>query len=276
MTRFAAIQMCSTADVAANNTTIEALVREAAGQGARVISLPEAANILLRDQMEYPARCLPEAEDSTLALCQALAQELGVWLHTGSLLLRAEEGGRIWNRGHMISPSGAITARYDKLHTFDVALGGAGDFIESRAVAPGQRGAITCEADGLKLGLSICYDLRFSYLFRALASAGASVLMIPASFSPITGPLHWEPLLKARAIETGSYVVAAAQSGTRDGLRTHGQSRIISPMGEVLAAAGDEPGVICAEVDLAEVTETRRRLPVLAQTREIGEVSHEA
>lgn len=143
-------------------------------------------------------------------------------------------------------------------------------------MAPGQRGAITCEADGHKLGLSICYDLRFSYLFRALASSGATVLMIPASFSQITGPLHWEPLLQARAIETGSYVVAAAQCGTRDGLRTHGQSRIISPMGEVLAAAEDEPGVILADIDRQLVSETRRRLPVLAQTREIGEVTHEA
>lgn len=276
MTRFAAIQMCSTADVADNNTTIERLVRDAAAKGAQVVSLPEAANILLSDQMEYPARCQLEAQDSTLALCQSLVRELGIWLHTGSLLLRAEGDSRVWNRGHMISPEGMITARYDKLHTFDVALGGAGDFIESRAVAPGQRGAITCEADGHKLGLSICYDLRFSYLFRALASSGATVLMIPASFSQITGPLHWEPLLQARAIETGSYVVAAAQCGTRDGLRTHGQSRIISPMGEVLAAAEDEPGVILADIDRQLVSETRRRLPVLAQTREIGEVTHEA
>lgn len=176
----------------------------------------------------------------------------------------------------MIAADGRITARYDKLHTFDVALGGAGDFIESRVVAPGERGAITCEAEGLKLGLSICYDLRFPYLFRALASAGAGVLMIPASFSPITGPLHWEPLLKARAIENGSYVVAAAQCGTRDGVTTFGQSRIISPLGEVLAAAEDDPAVILAEIDPALVAETRRRLPVLRQTRVLEGVTHEA
>ncbi|WP_010139010.1 carbon-nitrogen hydrolase family protein [Oceanicola sp. S124] len=276
MTRFAAIQMCSTADVAANNAEISRLVREAAGRGARVISLPEAANILLRNQMAYPATCLPEAEDTTLALCRDLAAELGIWLHTGSLLLRTEDGRRAWNRGHMIAPDGRISARYDKLHTFDVALGGAGDFIESRAVAPGERGAVTCEADGLTLGLSICYDLRFAYLFRALAGAGASVLMIPASFSPITGPLHWETLLKARAIETGSYVVAAAQCGIRDGVTTFGQSRIISPMGEVLAAAEDEPAVILAEIDPEQVAETRRRLPVLSQTRVLAAVTHEA
>ncbi len=275
MTVFAAIQMCSTSDVAQNNVTIEALVRDAARQGAEVVSLPEAANILLRDQMEYPARCLPEAEDTTLALCIALAQELGIWLHTGSLLLRTEDGARIWNRTHVISPQGRIVARYDKLHTFDVALGGAGDFIESRAVSPGERGAVVCDAAGHSLGLSICYDLRFAYLFRALAGAGADVLMIPASFSPITGPLHWEVLLKARAIETGSFVVAAAQCGTRDGVLTYGQSRILSPMGEVLAAAGDAEGVILADIDADMVGQTRRRLPVLSQTRALGEVTHE-
>lgn len=276
MTRFAAIQMCSTADVVANNAEIERLVRQAAGQGAQVVSLPEAANLLLRDQFDYPAACRTEDEDSTLALCRALAAELGIWLHTGSLLLRQAQGDRIHNRAHMIAPDGRITARYDKLHTFDVALGGAGDFIESRVVAPGARGAITCEAAGLKLGLSICYDLRFPYLFRALASAGAGVLMIPASFSPITGPLHWEPLLKARAIETGSYVVAAAQCGTRDGVTTFGQSRIISPLGEVLAAAADAPAVILAEIDPAQIAQTRRRLPVLRQTRDLEGVTHEA
>lgn len=276
MIRFAAIQMCSTADVAANNAEIERLVREAAAQGALVVSLPEAANLLLRDQFDYPAACRTEDEDSTLSLCRALAAELGIWLHTGSLLLRQDHGDRIHNRAHMIAPDGRISARYDKLHTFDVALGGGGDFIESRVVAPGERGAITCEAAGMRLGLAICYDLRFPYLFRALASAGAGVLMIPASFSPITGPLHWEPLLKARAIETGSYVVAAAQCGTRHGVTTFGQSRIISPLGEVLAAAADDPAVIMAEIDPAQVAETRRRLPVLQQTRQLDSVTHEA
>ncbi|WP_127521470.1 carbon-nitrogen hydrolase family protein [Mesorhizobium sp. Z1-4] len=274
MTVFAAIQMCSTADVAANNAEIERLVREAAGQGAEIVSLPEAANILLKDQMDYPRLCVSEGEDTTLALCRRLATKHRIWVHTGSLLVRTEDGSRVWNRAHMISPAGEVVARYDKLHTFDVALGGAGDFIESRAVAPGQLGAVTSSVADHKAGLSICYDLRFPYLFRALASAGAGVLLIPASFSIITGPLHWETLLKARAIETGSYVVAAAQCGTRDGVTTYGQSRIVSPMGEVLAAAGDEPGVICADLSPETIAETRRRLPVLSQTRTIGEVSH--
>ncbi len=274
MTVFATLQMCSTADMAQNMATIETLVRSAAAQGAQVVSLPEAANILLKDQMAYPRLCLPEAEDKTLSLCMALAAELGIWLHTGSLLLRTEDGNRVWNRSHIISPEGRIVARYDKLHTFDVALGGAGDFIESRAVAPGERGAVMCDAAGHRLGLAICYDLRFPYLFRALAAAGAGVLMIPASFSPVTGPLHWETLLRARAIETGSYVVAAAQCGVRDGVATYGHSRIISPMGEVLAAAGEEPTVSLAQIDPQQVLDARRRLPVLSQTRAIGEVSY--
>ncbi|SDX12560.1 nitrilase-related carbon-nitrogen hydrolase [Roseicitreum antarcticum] len=274
MTVFAAIQMCSTADVVQNNRTIAALMREAAAQGAQVVSLPEAANILLKDQMDYPRLCQDEGADTTLALCRQLADELGIWVHTGSLLVRTPNGDRVWNRSHVISPAGQVTARYDKIHTFDVALGGAGDFIESRAVAPGEAGAVICTAAGHCLGLSICYDLRFPYLFRALAAAGAGVLMIPASFSPITGPLHWETLLRARAIETGSYVVAAAQCGIRDGVATYGQSRIISPMGEILAATGDAPGVILAQIDAAEVARTRARLPVLSQTREIGEVTH--
>lgn len=274
MTVFSALQMCSTANVAQNNITIEALVREAAKRGAQVVSLPEAANILLKDQMDYPRLCQLEAEDTTLALCVSLAVELGIWLHTGSLLVRTEDGTRVWNRTHMISPEGQITARYDKLHTFDVALGDGADFIESRAVSPGEKGAVTCGAAGHTLGLSICYDLRFAYLFHALATAGADVLMIPSSFSPVTGPLHWETLLKARAIETGSFVVAAAQCGERDGVVTYGQSRIISPMGEVLAAAGEDPCVIFADIDIDTVAKTRRRLPVLSQTRAIGQVTH--
>lgn len=269
--RFAAVQLCSTADVDGNNRAIEAAVREAADAGARIVSLPEAANILLRDNAMYPRICVPEAEDTTLALCRALAAELGIWLHDGSLLVRTEDGERVWNRTHIISPKGAIVGAYDKLHTFDVRLGNGDDFQESRAVAPGQAApaVVSIGEGGLSLGLSICYDVRFAYLFRALAQAGANVLMIPASFSMVTGPLHWETLLRARAIETGSYVVAAAQCGERDGVRVFGNSRIISPLGEVLAAIGDEPGIVYADIDAAHVAETRRRLPCLSQDRQL-------
>lgn len=266
----AALQLCTTADVAANNRQIEALVRQAAAAGAHLVSLPEAANILLRNNLDYPATCRDEAEDSTLALCRALAAELGIWLHAGSLLIRQDSGDRVWNRAYLIAPDGRITATYDKLHTFDVALGNGADFRESAAVAPGDS-AVVVDLGAFRLGLSICYDLRFPYLFDALVQAGADVLMIPASFSPVTGPVHWEPLLKARAIESGAYVVAAAQCGTRDGVRVHGHSMIVSPFGEILAEAGDAPEGLIVDLDSDLIAETRRRLPVRQQRRSIGQ-----
>ena len=267
--RVSAIQLCTTADVDANNAQIEALVGAAARQGARLVSLPEAANILLRDNRDYPATCVTPAQDTTLALCQSLARQHDIWLHAGSLLVRQEAGARIWNRTFLINPAGVVVAQYDKLHTFDVALGGDGDFRESLAVAPGN-GAVVADLGAFSLGLSICYDIRFSYLFDALAGAGANVMMIPASFSTVTGPLHWEPLLRARAIETGSYVIAAAQCGTRDGVTVHGHSMIVSPFGEVLAMAGEAIGLVSAEIDTALIEETRRRLPTRQQRRVIG------
>lgn len=271
VTRFAAVQMCSTADVAANNHSIEAAVREAAGLGAKVVSLPEAVNILLKDNTHYASTCVSEAEDTTLALCCWLAAELGIWLHDGSLLVRTDDGTRIWNRTHLISPAGKVVARYDKLHTFDVKLGGGPDIQESRAVRPGEGAPVVADLGerGINLGFSICYDLRFAYLFRALAMAGANVLMVPASFSSVTGPAHWEILLRARAIETGSYVVAAAQCGTRDGVHTHGHAMIVSPFGDVIGALGDEPGIVIADIDPGEAEATRRRLPCLTQDREL-------
>lgn len=267
--RFTCAQMCTTADVAANNRQIVELVEAAVAGGAKLVSLPEAANILLKDNRQYPGVCLPETQDTTLSLCRSLAAKHGIWLHAGSLLVRQEQGDRVWNRTYLIGPDGAIAATYDKLHTFDVALGNGADFNESLAVAPGS-GAVVADLGAFRLGLTICYDIRFSYLYDALAMAGANVLMIPASFSVVTGPPHWEALLKARAIETGCYVIAAAQCGTRDGVRVHGHSMIVSPFGEVLAAAGDDIGLISAEIDLAEIESTRARLPTRTQRRQIA------
>lgn len=266
--RFAAVQTCTTGDVAANNAQIEKLVGEAVGQGAQFVSLPEAANILLKDNLRYPTSCVRQSEDTTLALCIALAQRHAIWLHAGSLLIRQDQGERVWNRTFLISPQGDITATYDKLHTFDVALGNGGDFQESLAVAPGSE-AVVADIGPFSLGLSICYDIRFSYLFDSLAQAGANVLLIPASFSRVTGPPHWEPLLKARAIETGCYVIAAAQCGVRDGVKVHGHSMIISPFGEVLAAAMEDVGVLVADIDTAVIERTRARLPTRQQRRAI-------
>lgn len=267
--RFAAVQTCTTGDVVANNGQIEKLVGEAVAQGAQFVSLPEAANILLKDNLRYPATCVRQSEDTTLALCIALAKRHEIWLHAGSLLIRQDEGERVWNRTFLISPKGDIVATYDKLHTFDVALGNGGDFQESLAVAPGSV-AVVVDIGPFNLGLSICYDIRFSYLFDSLAEAGANVLLIPASFSTVTGPPHWESLLKARAIETGCYVVAAAQCGVREGVKVHGHSMIISPFGDVLAAAGEDIGVLIADLDTAEIERTRARLPTRQQRRSIG------
>lgn len=271
MTRWcvSAIQLCTTADVADNNAEIDALVGAAAAQGAQMVSLPEAANILLRNNLDYPSTCVTADEDSTLALCRSLAQRHGIWVHAGSLLVRQKAGGRVWNRTFVINPTGMIVAQYDKIHTFDVALGGVADFQESLAVAPGEN-AVVVDLGAFRLGLSICYDIRFSYLFDALVGAGANVMMIPASFSTVTGSAHWEPLLKARAIETGSYVIAAAQCGTRDGVSVHGHSMIVSPFGEVLAEAGDQVSFISADIDTTLIEETRRRLPTRQQRRQIG------
>ncbi|MET3927214.1 carbon-nitrogen hydrolase family protein [Devosia sp. 2618] len=266
---FTCVQLCTTADVAANNRQISELVEAAVADGAQLVSLPEAANILLKDNRNYPSTCVPEGQDTTLALCKALAAKHSIWLHAGSLLVKQEDGDRVWNRTYLIAPDGTVAATYDKLHTFDVALGNGADFNESLAVAPGS-GAVVADLGEFRLGLSICYDIRFSYLFDALALAGANVLMIPASFSTVTGPPHWEALLKARAIETGCYVIAAAQCGTRDGVRVYGHSMIISPFGEVLAAAADDVGIISADIDLAEVERTRSRLPTQSQRRQIA------
>ncbi|WCE06029.1 nitrilase-related carbon-nitrogen hydrolase [Pseudoxanthomonas sp. JBR18] len=267
--KIAAVQLCTGTAVADNNRQIERAVREAAAAGARLVCLPEAANLLLPEVTAYPAACVPEAQDTTLAMCRSLASELGLWLHTGSLLVRTEEGDRIWNRSHLITPSGTIAARYDKLHTFDVKLGGAGDFRESTSVKPGTGAPVVVHIAplGITLGMSICYDVRFGYLHRALAKAGADVLLVPASFSVITGPLHWDVLLRARAIETGSYVIAAAQCGERAGLKVYGHSRVISPFGELLAEAQEAPTILYADLDPDQSRQTRARLPCLEQER---------
>lgn len=269
--KIAAVQLCTGTEVADNNRQIEQAIREAASQGAQLVCLPEAANLLLRDIKAYPAACVTEAQDTTLSLCRSLTRELGIWLHTGSLLLRTEEGDRIWNRSHLLTPTGEIAARYDKLHTFDVRLGGSGDFQESASVRPGEGGPVVVHIAplGITLGMAICYDVRFGHLFRALAQAGADVLLVPASFSVITGPHHWEVLLRARAIETGSYVIAAAQCGERDGLRVYGHSCVIEPFGELLAQADDVPAILYAQIDPAQAQETRQRLPCLQQAREL-------
>jgi predicted amidohydrolase len=217
-------------------------------------------------------KAVPEAEDLALKTFRALAQETGTWILVGSLLFKEPGSPRVVNRGLLVDPSGAITARYDKLHLFDVDVGDGQFYRESATVAPGERAVVAATPWGL-LGLSICYDLRFAYLYRALAQAGAGMLAIPAAFTYATGKAHWHILARARAIETGSFVLAPNQCGTHaEGRKTWGHSLIVDPWGEVLADGGDDVGVVTATIDLDQVTEARRKIPALKHDRSLPPV----
>jgi predicted amidohydrolase len=243
------------------------LVREAAAQGARFILTPEGTNVLQKDR----ARLLPtlaSLEDDQVVLgLRDLARELSVWIDVGSALVKREDG-KAANRQAVIDPSGAIVATYDKLHMFDVQLPTGETAWESATYEPGER-AVVVETPLGAFGLSICYDMRFAALYRALALGGAKVLTVPAAFTRPTGEAHWEVLLRARAIETGSFVLAAAQGGFHeDGRGTWGRSMVVGPWGEVIARLDhDEPGVLIADLDLAAADKARAAIPALKNAR---------
>ena len=243
------------------------LVREAAGQGAELIATPEGTNLLQKDKARLLPMLRPLEEDIVVAGLRQAARELGVTILLGSALVRREDG-KAANRQALITPAGEIAATYDKLHMFDVDLPTGERSRESETYEPGDR-AVTAEAAGARLGLTICYDLRFPALYRALALAGAEVLTIPAAFTRPTGQAHWEVLLRARAIETGSFVLAPAQGGKHeDGRGTYGHSLVVGPWGEVLAHLDhDEPGVLLADLDLAAAAKARQAIPALANAR---------
>jgi predicted amidohydrolase len=243
------------------------LVREAAAQGAELIATPEGVNLLQRDPAKLQPLLRPLEEDLTVQALRAAARELGLTILVGSALVRRADG-KAANRQALIAPSGAIVATYDKLHMFDVDLPNGESARESATYEPGVR-AVVAESCGAKLGLSICYDVRFPALYRALALAGAQVLTVPAAFTRPTGQAHWEVLLRARAIETGSFVLAPAQGGFHeDGRGTWGHSLVIGPWGEVLGRLDhDEPGVLLADLDLAAVAKARQAIPALANAR---------
>ena len=249
-----------------------ARIREAANDGAGFILTPEVSNCLSLSREHQDAVLQHEAHDLSLAGYQTLAAELGVWLSIGSLALKTDDAdGRYANRSFVIDPTGAVTTRYDKIHMFDVDVTKDETYRESDGYRPGTRAAIAPTPFGT-LGLSICYDVRFAYLYRALAQAGAEILLVPAAFSPVTGKAHWESLLRARAIETGCYVLAAAQTGTHRASvgkqrKTHGHSLAISPWGEVLADGGTEEGTVLVEIDHAEVAQARRKIAALGHDR---------
>jgi predicted amidohydrolase len=272
--RIAVLQMTSGIDPVANAATLVAGLEEAARGGARMVFTPEMTGLLDRDRKRAAGAIVGEGEDQVLAAARAAAARLGLWVQLGSLALRP--GGaetRYVNRGFLIDDAGAIRARYDKLHLFDVDLPTGESWRESAAYAPGT-GAVVAETPAGRLGLSICYDMRFPDLYRALSDAGAEILAAPAAFTVPTGQAHWHILLRARAIEAGCFVIAAAQTGTHaDGRATYGHSLVIDPWGAVLLDMGDAPGVGFAEIDLASLHDIRARIPALKHRRPIPEVA---
>ncbi len=261
------VQLRSGRSVEANLEKAEALIRRAAQGGAHYVQTPENTALMeLKPELTLQAA---QSEDESLALARlrALAAELGIFLHIGSLAVKLDET-RLANRSYLIDPEGGIAARYDKLHMFDVDLAGGESHRESTHCRPGAK-AVLADLPFGRLGLSICYDLRFPQLYRALATAGADFIAIPSAFTRQTGEAHWHVLVRARAIETGAFVLAATQGGLHEnGRATYGHSLIVSPWGEVLAEAGEEPGVVFADIDLAASAEARARIPALKHGRE--------
>ncbi|KQN26549.1 nitrilase [Sphingomonas sp. Leaf33] len=269
--RAALLQMTSGIDPRENAATLTDAIVRSAGEGAAMLFTPEMSNILDRDRARAARSIVPEDDDRVLAAVREAAAKAGLWVHLGSLAVRGRDG-RYANRGFVIDDTGAIRARYDKLHLFDVDLPTGESWRESAAYAPGTRAVVVDTPLG-RLGLSICYDLRFPDLFRALSDAGATIFAIPAAFTVPTGTAHWHVLMRARAIEAGAHVVAAAQAGTHaDGRVTYGHSLAVDPWGEVLCDLGPEPALGFAEIDPARVADVRARIPVLAHRRAIPPV----
>jgi predicted amidohydrolase len=262
----ACVQSTATPDVHADIRVLTDFIREAATRGARFIATPEyCAGLDTKGGKMFPV-AFTEAEHPVLPAMQGLAKELKVWLLIGSIGVRAPDG-KIFNRSFMLSPSGTITARYDKIHLFDIDLGEGRTYHESATIEAGTSAVIAPCVDGT-IGLSICYDIRFPHLYRAYAQAGAEMLAAPAAFTKITGAAHWHVLQRARAIENGAYVISPGQCGTlAGGAECFGHSLIVDPWGRVLADGGTEPGVVTAEIDLETVAETRRRIPSLTHDR---------
>lgn len=267
--RVALIQTRTPATAQAALDHVAPLIREAAAGGARLILTPEAVNLMEQRRDRRGEAIADQGADPAVQGLRALAAELGVWLLIGSAIVRSGDDARSANRSLLIDPQGQITAAYDKLHVFDVDLPNGETYRESNGVRPGGR-AVVAETPWGPLGLTVCYDLRFPHLYRALAKAGASLIAVPAAFTVPTGEAHWEPLLRARAIETGAFVLAPAQGGAHeDGRRTWGRSTVVEPWGEVIAwLDNDAPGVLFADLDLAAVDKARRAIPALTHDRE--------
>ncbi len=272
MFRVGLVQLRSGRTVEPNIAVASALIREAAAKGANYVQTPENTGLMELNADKLFAAIKPEAETEALAAFCRLADELGIWLHIGSLAVVVGER-RAANRSFLITPAGTIAARYDKIHMFDVNLPGGESYRESATYQPGNRAVVAKLPWGM-LGFTTCYDLRFPEQYRALALAGASFIAVPSAFTQVTGEAHWHVLLRARAIETGCYIFAAAQGGRHEvGRTTYGHSLIVSPWGEILAEADAEPGIVVAGIDPAKVTEARQRIPALSHVKPF-DVSH--
>jgi len=260
------VQLCSGIEVAANIVATSELIRAAAAGGASLIATPEMTHLVQKDKQDLLSKISSQESEPAVTAFADLAKELGIDLLIGSMALKA--GEKIANRGFHFTPDGVIKASYDKIHLFDAQVSDTESYHESSTYTAGDAPVMTAVGQ-TKIGLSICYDLRFPMLYRHYAQDGAQIVTIPAAFTVPTGRAHWDVLLRARAIETGSFVLAAAQGGAHeDGRLTYGHSKIINPWGEVIAElAHDRPGYVTAEIDLSEVEKARKRIPAWADTR---------
>jgi predicted amidohydrolase len=266
--RVGLVQVNAGDDLAANVAAACALIRRAKAEGAEFVLTPENVSMLGARGRDIYERAAPEDSHPALAAFRELAAELGIWLLAGSLSVRVpEDATRVANRSLLIRPDGSLAARYDKIHMFDVDLANSESYKESKGYRPGDA-AVLAETPWGKIGLTVCYDLRFPHLYRALAQAGARILTIPAAFTKVTGEAHWHVLMRARAIETGCFVLAPAQCGTHAGNRkTYGHSLVVAPWGEVLADGGEGVGVTMCDLDLALIDKARGMVPSLTHDR---------
>jgi len=268
----ALLQLNTSDDPRANLELTSAMIGEAARQGADFVLTPEVTNCVSQSRSHQRAVLQHQEDDITLSGLRDAARQYGIWLSIGSLALKTEDAdGRFANRSFLIGPDGTIVAQYDKIHMFDVTVSETESYRESAGYRPGEE-AVVAQTLFAKVGLSVCYDLRFPHLYRALAKSGAEILLIPSAFSPVTGAAHWEPLLRARAIENGAFVLAAAQTGTHKAQsgkprRTYGHAMAVSPWGEVLIDMGETPGVAVVDLDLKEVAKSRQRIAALTHDR---------
>ena len=264
----ACVQLNAKRELADNLPVIRDLIRDAAGRGADFITTPECSGAMEPVAERTRANTPTEEKHPGLPMVAELARDTGAWILIGSFAVKVGSG-KIANRSYLFDRTGSVAATYDKIHMFDVDIGDGQTYRESATYEPGACGVVTDVPWG-RLGLSICYDVRFAYLYRALAHAGADFITVPAAFTKVSGEAHWHVLQRARAIETGCYVISAAQCGTHaEGRQTFGHSLIVDPWGKVLADGGEDVGVITAEIDPAQVAEARRRIPALSHDREI-------